>query len=304
MKFVTNVVPIGAAKHYEAWAGNHDPVDLAVLADELGYDYLGAGDHPFPTTAFMADGGHHHLDPFVELSFYARATRRVRLLTYCVGGYRNPYLTAKSIASLDRLSGGRFCFGVFAGYLRPELEVLGGRWEGRGARLDEALDVIAMALTGEVVEHAGLYFPASGHLMLPRPAQRPRPPIWIGGNSEAAMWRAARHDGWMPHPQGPELSRITLSEPLDSFELLGRRIRQAQSLHAELGFDQPLEVWSGRFKGEDGRRTDTDLDRLAKDLSGYEEAGVTVLDVSSNARSWEATRDYLIGAAEVLGLRR
>jgi probable F420-dependent oxidoreductase len=303
VQFLAGAIPIGAPKHLERWLEGHDPVEIAVLIEELGFDAIGCGDHPFPTEAFMADGGHHHLDPFVELAVYAQATTEVRLVTsVLVAGHRNPYMTAKSIASLDFLSRGRFVLGIGAGYNKEEIEILGGDFHQRGKLLDEALVAMDKALSGEPVHHDGPAFPANGHLMQPPPWRKPRPPFWIGGNSDAAMRRAARYEGWMPHPQGAQLAKYTGSSALDSFELLARRIATAQQMHADTGATSPLEIWCGRFKGEDGRRTDNSLERLAEDLPGYEDAGVTLLTVGTNARSFSAYRDYLLEAADVLGL--
>lgn len=80
-------------------------------------------EHPYPDREWLARGGHHAFDPFVSLSFAAAATTRIRVMTYIlVSGYRSPYLTAKSAASLDLLSGGRFTLGTGAYYLKSEFD--------------------------------------------------------------------------------------------------------------------------------------------------------------------------------------
>src|SRR5205814_10138786 len=93
-----------------------------------------------------------------------------------VAGYRNPYMTARSVASLDVLSHGRAIIAMGAGYLRAEFDVLGGDFSHRGKLFDDGIEAMTAAWTGESVHRVGAC-PADGHSMLPRPLQPPRPPI-------------------------------------------------------------------------------------------------------------------------------
>lgn len=170
--------PTRAVKRWEDWIGNRDLAEIAVAAEECGFDLVSTTDHPFPSQDWLSNGGHHAFEPFVALSFMPAATTRVRLLTFVlVAGYRSPYLAAKSAASLDRLSGGRLVVGMGAGYQRAEFEVLDASFADRGPRFDAAIDAMRAAWSGEVVERDDTFFPAHGHAMLPRPAQRPGPPV-------------------------------------------------------------------------------------------------------------------------------
>ncbi|MES4792315.1 MAG: LLM class F420-dependent oxidoreductase [Chloroflexota bacterium] len=175
--------------------------EIARAAEEAGFDAVFVTDHPFPGDRWLASGGHHTLDPMVALSFAAAATSRLRLLTnLCVLPYRNPFLVAKAVASLDALSGGRVILGVGAGYLASEFRALGVPFEERNERTD-AIMAIQRAWTGGSPTGRGPGWEASGNTMLPRPHQRPRPPIWVGGNSTRAIRRAVElADGWMPFP--------------------------------------------------------------------------------------------------------
>src|SRR5437667_8890425 len=95
--------------------------DIAHAAEAAGFDACFVTDHPFPPHRWLYGGGHHALDPFVALSFAAAATSRLRLQTHIlVLPYRNPFLVAKAVLSLDVLSGGRVILGVAAGYLKGE----------------------------------------------------------------------------------------------------------------------------------------------------------------------------------------
>ena len=159
---------------------------VARAAENAGFHSVFVTEHPYPEDAWLASGGHHALDPFVALSFAASATTTVRLFTnLCVVPYRNPFLVAKAAMTLDVLSGGRLTLGVGAGYLEPEFRALGVDFDERNELLDEGLVAIKRAWTESGVEMTGRHFEVRGHTMLPRPAQSPHPPIWVGGQLEA-----------------------------------------------------------------------------------------------------------------------
>jgi probable F420-dependent oxidoreductase len=285
MRFIYQFPP-RAVKHYERWTAGHELAEVAVAAEEAGFDMVSMTDHPFPEQRWLDNGGHHSLDPFVALSFMAQATSRLRLLTaLLVAGYRNPYLAAKSIASLDLLSGGRLVVGMGAGYLQPEFAVLGADFTDRGPRFDEALSAMKAAWTGEPVEHDSPSFPAHGHVQLPRPAQRPHPPIWIGGNSRAARRRVAESaDGWMPFQQGPEMASITGTPALDSVDVLAGHIAEIREARVAAGRTTDLDVcWAPwGHPGEDYLRA------LAESIPSYETAGITYILIESQARGFDA----------------
>ena len=134
------------------------------------------------------------------MAFAAAHTSTIRLIpNIVVLPYRNPFVVAKSGATLDRLSGGRFTLAVGVGYLRKEFAALGVDYEQRAELFDEALEVIDAIWTGDDVSYEGRHFSAVGITAHPRPVSSPRPPIWIGGNTGAARQRVVdRGDGWCP----------------------------------------------------------------------------------------------------------
>ena len=165
--------------------------ELAAAAEAAGFGAVYTTDHPFPGDDWLAHGGHHALDPLVALSFAAAATSTIRLHTNLfILAYRNPFLAAKGIATLDVLSGGRTVVGIGAGYLEPEFDALGVPFAERNDRMDEALAAMEAAWSGRSVTFEGAGFRAPGNTMLPRPRQLPRPPLWVGGNSRRAIRRA------------------------------------------------------------------------------------------------------------------
>lgn len=180
----------------------------AALAEELGYTGVWLGDHivlPDTYESKYPYGAAHPVAsdrPFLEalttLAYVAGATHRVRLATaVLVAPYRHPLLQAKQIATLDALSGGRLEIGLGAGWLAEEFEALGVRYEDRQSLTDETIEVLKKLWTGESVTHEGKHFALHGVTCLPAPAQRPGPPLWIGGTSPRALRRVVESDaGW------------------------------------------------------------------------------------------------------------
>lgn len=288
------VLPFEASADPVAWAQGAALSSWASAVEDVGFDGIAVTDHPFPTASWLPTG-HHALDPFVALTTIASGTRRVRLITdVLVAGYRNPYLLAKSISSLDIVSGGRLCVGIAAGYQRDEFEALGGDFEGRGARFDAALDAVYRALTGHEVHEDQGPFPAPGNVCRPAPIQQPRPPFWIGGNSDAALRRAAaKADGWMPFPQPRARVATSLSPALGSLAALAERVEKAQKLRAATGL-APLTIVSGLF----GRVPDTEL---AATLNDYADAGVDWVRVLASGDTMTASVQRLEQLSAALG---
>jgi probable F420-dependent oxidoreductase len=294
-------VPSGAIKHFYEWVGSGHLNDFAVAAESAGIDAVNVTDHPFPEDGWMASGGHHAFDPFVALMSMAAATSTIKLRTnLLVAGYRNPYLTARCVASLDVLSGGRAIIGMGAGYLRPEFDVLGGDYGRRGRKFDETIAAMTEAWSGRSVHRGGGFFPADGHTMLPVPVQKPRPPIWIGGNSAAAMRRAATlADGWLPFPQPEVMSRITGSPPLTSLDDLRAGIAEVRRLRAEAGRTGPFDIAFSSF-GRPDPDTDPDGERYRAQIRDYADAGVTWLSLGCRGRSLPACVDELAWLGEAI----
>jgi len=277
--------PMRAVKHYETWRGDGDLGTVARIAEDAGFDGFAMSDHPFPERNWLATGGHHAFDPFVSLSYVAASTQRMKLITYVlVSAYRNPYLSAKAIASLDTLSRGRMIVGMGAGYLKPEFEVLGADFSGRGKALEAAIPAMRAAWTGQ--DHPGPQFPAAGHEMLPAPVQPAGPPIWIGGNSAAARRRAVTlAEGWMPMGQSKEVAKITRTPPLETVSELAGRIGEMQDKRSAAGLS-PLDVTFAPFESNLLRQDAGEFaTRVRKGLDGYAEAGVTWLTVEPASRS-------------------
>ena len=176
---------------WELAAGPAELGDVAVACEEAGFLYVGVCDHVAIPRERSSPIGATWYDTIATLSWLAAKTARVRLLSHVyVLPYRPPLMAAKAFATLDCLSGGRSIIGLGAGYLEEEFELLGVPFRERGRRFDEGIDELIRGLADDDVD---------GFVLAPRPVQQPRPPIWIGGSSSAALRRVARvADGWLP----------------------------------------------------------------------------------------------------------
>lgn len=172
--------------------------------EAAGFDSLFAGDHLFPTG--------ENPDVLTLLAGCATQTTRLTLGTsVLLLPLRDPVVVAKQAATVDLLSGGRFVLGVgVGGEFDWEWRAMGVPTEGRGRRVDEYLELVQALWTGEPVEHAGPLRPVTGVKGSPLPVQRGGPPIWIGGRSEAALARAARHDGWCAYAVSPRRAKASI----------------------------------------------------------------------------------------------
>jgi probable F420-dependent oxidoreductase len=174
--------------------------ECARAAEEAGFASGSVTDHPVPSHRWLDSGGHYAQDPFVMLSMVAAVTTRLRLQTNIVVlPYRNPFVTARAVSSLDVFSGGRVMFGMGAGYLKPEFKALGVDFDSRNDLMDEYIRAMKLAWTGEDFAFEGTGYTAVGNRMLPAPVQKPHPPLLIGGNSKRALRRTVElGDAWHP----------------------------------------------------------------------------------------------------------
>jgi probable F420-dependent oxidoreductase len=260
--------------------------EMAKALEAAGIDACYVTDHPAPADRWLQSGGHHALDPFVALSFAAAVTTRLKLHTnIIVVAYRNPFLTAKSVASLDVLSGGRVIFGIGSGYLQDEFTALSAPFEGRGAVIDESLELIKRIWTGESVTHEGPRFRAPGNTVLPVPVQKPHPPIWVGGNSERAIRRAVETcDGWSPFPVTGKFSDRVRTDEIVTIADLKRKIDHARDLEAKIGRANPIDVCMVPFDLGMHSRERPAAQSIIDQLGALTAAGVTWSSISLPCR--------------------
>jgi len=197
-----------------------DPGSIARLVEQRGHGSLFFAEHthipasrqtPWPGGAELPRKYAHTYDLFVALTAAAVATTRLRVGSgICLVGERDPIVTAKEVASVDRLSGGRLEFGVGAGWNREEMANHGTEPRTRMALLQERVEAMKAIWTQEEASYAGKYVSFERIWSWPKPAQRPHPPILVGGNGPTVLDRVlAFGDGWFPiHGRGDTLDQV------------------------------------------------------------------------------------------------
>ncbi len=185
------------------------PAALAALAEDRGFESLWVAEHshipasretPWPGGAELPQFYYDVMDPFACLAFAAQATRELKLATgICLVIQRDPIQTAKQVASLDVLSGGRFLFGVGGGWNAEEMANHGTPREGRWKLLRERIEAMKAIWTQPQAEYHGERVDFAPLIANPKPRQKPHPPVHVGGAFPGGLRRALRYgDGWIP----------------------------------------------------------------------------------------------------------
>ena len=284
-------------------------IKLARHADKLRYSSIFVTDHvvipatqsaPYPyspTGRFIGDWTNGYLEPLTLMSYLAGETSRVKLGTsVLVIPYRNPVVTAKMLATLDVLSGGRIILGAGVGWFKEEFEALHAEpFERRGAVTDEYLRLMRACWTREPVDWQGPVYRMGAVSALPKPRQQGGIPIWVGGHTDAALRRAGElSDGW--HPIGLRPPAMLLPEEYrDKVAIVRDWARKAgrDPKAVTLSFRCPLEVLPKRAKpaGGDRQLFRGTAAEVIGDLKTYQALGVThfVFDpVAQDLRGWLA----------------
>jgi probable F420-dependent oxidoreductase len=269
------------AASWEADAGAEEIRRVAEACDRSGFFYVAVSDHVCVTRQAAAAMSTTWYDTVATLGFLAAATRHVRLLSYVyVLPYRHPLMTAKAFSTLDALSGGRVILGAGAGHLQGEFDTLGVDFDERGRLLDESIDLVAEAFINEYPEHEGPTWIVRDRGQCPRPLQKPRPPIWVGGSTKGALRRAARRgDGWLP--QGvPEMGM----EKAIAF-IHDERQRHRGGEPIELGMNSPF-LYVGKPNFETGPNTlSGSAEQIGAELRQRKKLGIAHMGVRFRSRS-------------------
>ena len=282
---------------------------LAHKADDLRYSSIFVTDHvvipatqsaPYPyspTGKFAGDWTNGYLEPLALMSYLAGETSRVKLGTsVLVIPYRNPVVTAKMLATLDVLSGGRVILGAGVGWFKEEFEALHAEaFERRGAVTDEYLQLMRACWTQEPVEWKGAYYRMGPVSAMPKPRQKGGIPIWVGGHTDAALRRAGElSDGWHPIGQRPP-AMLLPEEYRDKVAIVRDWARKAgrDPKAVTLSFRCPLEVLPKRAKQAAGERQlfRGTAAQVIADVKTYQALGVThfVFDpIASDVKGWIA----------------
>lgn len=177
-------------------------VAAARQAEAVGFEAIFVNDHIIVGSDARSAPWTNVYDPFVAMSFIAAQTTRIGVgVSVLIMPYRNPIATAKALATLDRMSGGRVIAGVGVGWNEAEFKALGEPFHQRGARTNEYLRLWQACWAPGPVSFSGRFFSFADMHVDPKPVRQPHPPLWIGGTSDAALRRAARFAAvWQPTP--------------------------------------------------------------------------------------------------------
>lgn len=278
---------------------SHDAlVQFAQTAEAAGFDGIGFTDHPAPSHKWLQAGGHDALDPFAALAFVAAVTERLLLIpNIVVLPYRNPFIVAKAVATIDVLSGGRFVLAAAAGYLRSEYRALGVDFDERNELFDDALAVLKGVWTTDDFAYEGRTFTATGLTANPKPA---KVPIWIGGNSQRARQRVAEFgDGWNPFPAPAALARTAKTPVLETIDDLARMLDDLRR-RVEVADREPqsIDIAFGTSAGGSPGQPDFDADAHCAGLDELAALGVTWNGVGVPGDSFEHALETLVQYGE------
>ena len=269
---------------------------LAQHGEQLGFGHLAVPDHiiiprsiasPYPYNAAgkmigAADGD--CLEQFAVLAYLAAATSKIRLLTsVMVVPHRPPVFTAKALGTIDVLSNGRVDVGIGAGWMDEEFQAIGAPpFTERGKVTDEYLRIFKELWTQDAPHYEGQYANFHDVTFLPKPPQKPHPPIWVGGESPAALRRViALGDAWYPIGSNPQFLLNTLERFTSGVERLRADAARAERDPHSIA----ITYWAPWYKEtqtpviDDGKRqlfTGSD-DDVAGDISAFHELGVSSL---------------------------
>jgi probable F420-dependent oxidoreductase len=286
--------------HLIRLAGRTQPWELDVLgpqmthlckrADEWGYDMISVPEHHIIPNAHVALSGSHYFHAYAGMGYFLGATENIRVnSSIAILPLQNPIVTAKALSTIDWMSGGR-CIVTFAvGWLKEEFDLLGVDFSKRGAMADEYIEAIIELWTKDDPVFEGTYVNFRDVAFEPKPVQKPHLPIWMGGDADAVLKRAARYaSGWWPFLTKPEdiASRIDFikSQPDYSGKLdevfYGFSTSQVGEGHVHI--DDPTA------------RGGQSLDAIVDRLGWFGEQGITISSVPTPpVETLEAAMDYM-----------
>ena len=298
-----------------ALANNDDIVAISRKGEDCGYSLLAIPDHiiiprsigdNYPYSAdgklnFATLAGGMCLEPLAMMAAVAGQTRTARILTsVMVVPYREPMLTAKLVSTIDHLSGGRTILGCGAGWMPEEFEAVGAEpFAERGKVTDEYIDIYRELWTKEAPEFDGQYRKFSDIYFSPKPVQDPHPPIWVGGESKAAMRRAVkRGDAWYPIGCNPKFPLDTIAR----YQAAVAAVRSICDMEARDPDTLDLTYWSvwTAAAGDpimlgDGERMmlSGSVDTIVEDIGTLKELGVSSLLFNFLAETAGETMDRI-----------
>src|SRR6202453_3101397 len=250
----TNMLKSGVSMFFTDYS--MAPGALGIALEKRGFESVWAPEHshiplsrksPFPSGGELPKRYYDAMDPFVTLTAAAAATKTLRVGTgVCLVAQRDPIQTAKLVASIDQVSGGRFLFGIGNGWNQDEMENHGTVFESRHKLARENVEAMKAIWTQTKPEYHGEFVNFGPMMAWPKPVQKPHPPIIVGGAFPYAARRAIRYgNGWIPHKSRPQYGDV------------GDFLPQFRQMAAEAGRgpeDLPVTIWGPTEDADQLRR--------------------------------------------------
>ena len=284
-------------------AGSATLMDAARQAEALGYDSVWAADRiiipweittPYNYSAnqqFIVPPDRPFLEPLTCLAFLAGCTEKIMLgISVLVLPYRHPLYWAKIATTIDHLSKGRLILGVGIGWMVEEFEALGAPFKERGAASDEQLQIVKLLWEEERPRFEGRFFRFDNVAFYPKPYQKPRIPIWVGGEGAPAQRRAARYgDAWFPY-----FVRITPRELAARFDNVRRWAAEAgrDPETIRLGCCLPIELTRDPVPQEEDRLMGTS-EQVARALQAFKKIGIQHMGLQFMVPRWPERREQI-----------
>jgi probable F420-dependent oxidoreductase len=277
-----------------------------MIADHVAFPVTIKSRYPYTVSGAFPGGG-DSLEQLALMAFVAGKSTRLRLVTsVMILPHRNPVVTAKTLATIDVLSGGRVTVGVGVGWLREEFQALGAPdFDRRGAVSDEYLKIFKTLWTENPASFSGQFYRFDAIRCLPLPVQKPHPPIWVGGHSKAALRRAARFgDGWHPVGANPAvpLRPAELRASLDELHRLTEaegRDPSALTISYKAPVYDPAESSLG--SGAERRPFTGSAEQTAEDIAVFARLGVSELIFDFRSESLAESLERMERFGTVIG---
>lgn len=262
---------------------------VAKLADEWGYDMLSVPEHFIIPKDHVDLSGPHHFHAYAGMGYMLGATRRIRVnSSIAILPLQNPIVTAKALSTIDWMSGGRVIVTFAVGWLKEEFDILSVPFAERGAMADEYIEAIIELWTKDDPVYAGKYVSFRDVAFEPKPAQKPHLPIWIGGDADGPLKRAARFaEGWWPFLTRPEdiPARLDFIRSQPGY--------RGQMRHVFFGFSTS-QVGEGHVRIDDPKaRSGQSQQEIVDRLGRFKTLGVTHSSVPTPpVKDLDAALDY------------
>jgi probable F420-dependent oxidoreductase len=279
------VIEVGLTlPNYRATATPSNILATAERADALGFHSVWVADHIAIPVEYTSTMGSLLFETHTTLTFVAARTTRLKLgCSVMPTPYRHPLLQARTLATLDQLSGGRVIYGGAAGYMVDEFRALGVDFSRRASMTDEYLRVLKLAWTEPVINFHGQFVDCTNVTCDPKPQQKPHPPIWLGGDSDGAFRRIVRYaDGWHGLAGGSPGAR-RVDPTVDDF---ASRIGRLHEISEEEGRD-PSSITlslkaSCQIGPDDSRPLHGSVSKIVDTIKRLEALGVSLVVLAPN----------------------